>query len=217
MPPLFHKHPRLRRHDYTKGTYFVTFSTERRGEILGRIAGTGAEARMEFNDVGSIVEQCWNAIPEHHPNVRITAVQFMPDHVHAIVVLGENVDARGGSSGSAGETNVGVPSKSTQLSFAKASARDWVDGTSTREAIPDGGGEVQANTGRPKGPKRGSLGAIMAVFKSESTKRINVRRMADPPGRQFWKKGYNERVIREHNGEYGRIAQYIAENPKKWK
>jgi len=197
MPPLFHKHPRLRDHDYTRGTYFVTFSVERRGHILGRIVGAGAEARMEFNELGRIVEQCWNAIPEHHPNVLIPEVQFMPDHVHAIVVLGPKeaaVEAEGGDT-----------SKSTQ----------WVDGTGTKEALGDGDGEAEANTGRPKGPKRGSLGAIMAVFKSESTKRINALQCT--PGRQFWKKGYNERVIREHNGEYGRIAQYIAENPKKWK
>lgn len=183
MPPLFHKHPRLTGRDYTRGTYFVNFNTERRGEILGRIVGSGAEARMEFNDVGRIVERCWNAIPEHHPNVRIPEVQFMPDHVHAIVVLGGN------------GAEEGDPSKSTQ----------WVDGTGVGEKLG----------GRPKGPKRGSLGAIMAVFKSESTKRINT--LQGTPGRQFWKKGYNERVIREHGGEYGRIAQYITENPKNWK
>lgn len=71
MPPLFHKHPRLPGRDYTRGTYFVNFNTERRGEILGRIVATGPEARMEFNEVGRIVEHCWNAIPEHHPSVRI--------------------------------------------------------------------------------------------------------------------------------------------------
>jgi REP element-mobilizing transposase RayT len=55
----------------------------------------------------------------------------------------------------------------------------------------------------------------MAVFKSESTKRINALRRQ--PGRPFWKKGYYEHVIREYAGEYERIAQYIAENPMKWK
>ena len=188
MPPLFHKHPRLRDHDYTRGTFFVNFNTERRGDILGHIMGSGCEARMELNEVGHIVDECWNAIPEHHPNVRIPDVQFMPDHVHAILKLDPPED----ESKNAGEAEL---SKSTQ----------WVDGTGTEEKLG----------GRPKGPKRGSLGAIMAVFKSESTKRINA--LQGTPGRQFWKKGFNERVIREHYGEYGRIAQYIAENPKKWK
>ena len=194
MPPPFHKHPRLRGRDYTRGAFFVNVNTERRGDILGRIVGKGEGSRMELNDVGSIVEECWNAIPVHHPHVRIPEVQIMPDHVHAIMVLdlreeGDGMDA--------GEEEI---SKSTQ----------WVDGTGSYEAL----GDVNEKN-RPNGPKRGSLGAIMAVFKSESTKRINA--LLGTPGQQFWKKGFNERVIREHGGEYGRIVQYIAENPQNWK
>lgn len=40
---------------------------------------------------------------------------------------------------------------------------------------------------------------------------------AGKPGRRIWKKGFYERVIREYGGEYGRIAQYIVENPMKWR
>lgn len=29
--------------------------------------------------------------------------------------------------------------------------------------------------------------------------------------------GYHDHVICRHGGEYGRIAQYIAENPPKWR
>lgn len=89
----------------------------------------------------------------------------------------------------------------------------WVDGPDAEGML--GEGEAKALGGRPKGPKRGSLGAIIAVFKSESTKRINALR--GMPGRRIWKKGYYEHVIREGGGEYGRIARYIAENPQKWK
>lgn len=87
---------------------------------------------MEFNDVGRIVEQCWNAIPEHHPNVRIAEVQFMPDHVHAIMVLGGN--------GSEEKD----PSKSTQ----------WVDGTGAEEKL---GGEAQRAETRLVGCDHGGV------------------------------------------------------------
>jgi len=200
MPPIFHKHPRLRGRDYTRGTFFITISTARRGDILGRIVGPGAEARMELNEVGRIVDACFNAIPKHHPQARIAEMQLMPDHLHAILVL-EPKERTGWEAGA--EARGEERSKSTQ----------WVDGTGTQEAIV--GGDGNAGEGRPKGPKRGSLGAIVAVFKSESTKRINA--LLGIPGRQFWKKGYHEHVVREHGGEYGRIAQYIAENPRKWK
>jgi putative transposase len=187
MSPIFHKHPRLPDRDYTQGTYFVTFSSEQRGEVFGRIIGAGAHARMELNEAGQIVQECFKAIPEHYPHARIPEMQVMPDHLHAIVVLEGNVGAGVGN----GDRPVGEdPTKSTQ----------WVDGT----------GPSMTLGGRPKGPKRGSLGAIIAVFKSESTKRINT--LCGTPGRRIWKKGYHEHVIREYNLEYCRISWRIRGN-----
>jgi REP element-mobilizing transposase RayT len=68
---------------------------------------------------------------------------------------------------------------------------------------------------RPKGPAPGSLGAIIAAFKSVTTKRINSIR--GRTGATVWQDGYHERAIRRQGGEYGRIAQYIAENPANWR
>ncbi|MBK9759320.1 MAG: hypothetical protein IPO90_04935 [Flavobacteriales bacterium] len=68
---------------------------------------------------------------------------------------------------------------------------------------------------RPRGPVPGSLGAIIAAFKSETTKRIN--RLNRTMGQLLWQQGYYERAIRQQGGEYGRIAQYIAENPANWR
>ena len=69
--------------------------------------------------------------------------------------------------------------------------------------------------GRPNGPLRGSLGAIIGAFKSETTKRVNL--LNGTMGQQLWQPNYYERIIREYTGEYGRIARYIAENPQNWK
>ncbi len=65
------------------------------------------------------------------------------------------------------------------------------------------------------GPARGSLGAIIGSFKSETTRRAN--RLNGTLGRSLWQPNYHERVIREQTGEIWRIAQYIAENPMKWR
>lgn len=69
--------------------------------------------------------------------------------------------------------------------------------------------------GRANGPARGSLGAIIGAFKSETTRRVN--RLNGTPGSSLWQPNYHERVMREYNCERGRIAQYIAENPKNWR
>ncbi|MBL7952203.1 MAG: hypothetical protein JNM62_10835 [Flavobacteriales bacterium] len=87
----------------------------------------------------------------------------------------------------------------------------WVDATGALDddrAMDD----VPA---RPRGPVPGSLGAIIAAFKSETTKRIN--RLNGITGPRLWQPGYFERAIRQQGGEYGRIAQYIAENPANWR
>lgn len=68
---------------------------------------------------------------------------------------------------------------------------------------------------KANGPARGSLGAIIGSFKSETTRRVN--RLNGTPGRSLWQPNYHERVIREQTGEIWRIAHYIAENPKNWR
>lgn len=87
----------------------------------------------------------------------------------------------------------------------------WVDATGALDddrAIGD-------DPARPQGPVPGSLGAIIAAFKSETTKRIN--RLDGITGHRLWQPGYYERAIRQQGGEYGRIAQNIAENPANWR
>jgi REP element-mobilizing transposase RayT len=180
MAPIFHKHPRLPDRDYTRGAYFVTICATRRGDIFGRMVGTGGDARMELNEAGLIVLDRWNAIPEHHSGTRLDQLQIMPDHLHAILVLDPplGIDLSGSTHG--------------------------VDAT----RAPDQPGA------RPKGPAPGSLGAVIGAFKSVTTKRINaalVRRGS------VWQDGYHERAIRRQGNEYGRIAQYIAENPANWR
>lgn len=85
-------------------------------------------------------------------------------------------------------------------------------GPSTRRVDPtESDGPVRA---RPKGPRSGSLGAIIGAFKSETTLRVN--RAQATMGRRLWQLGFYDRIIRRDNGERGRITQYIAENPANW-
>ncbi len=86
-------------------------------------------------------------------------------------------------------------------------------------AMPTARPEAQiAENGRPvgiapTGPLSGSIGAIMAQFKSNVTKRINKFR--NNPGCPVWQKNYYERVIRNEN-ELSRAREYIVNNPMKW-
>jgi hypothetical protein len=65
----------------------------------------------------------------------------------------------------------------------------------------------------PTGPVSGSIGALMAQFKSRVTKRINTFR--NNPGCPVWQRNYYERVIR-NDDELSRAREYIVNNPMKW-
>jgi len=74
---------------------------------------------------------------------------------------------------------------------------------------PDG----RSPASSPNGPKHGSIGAIMAGFKSVTAKRIN--QMRGTPGTKVWQRNYHEHVIRDE-ASLNAIRQYIMGNPARW-
>jgi REP element-mobilizing transposase RayT len=65
----------------------------------------------------------------------------------------------------------------------------------------------------PRGPKPGSIGAIIGSFRSAVSNRINKIRRT--PGAKLWQRNYYEHIIRDEN-ELNRIRWYIKNNPLKW-
>ncbi|MDF7807285.1 hypothetical protein P4E94_07545 [Pontiellaceae bacterium B12219] len=68
---------RLKGHDYASGgTYFVTICAHR-------------EAGNIFADAAAkeVVQQCWQEIPAHFPQVELGEFVVMPDHVHGILSM----------------------------------------------------------------------------------------------------------------------------------
>ncbi|MCP4196400.1 MAG: transposase [Proteobacteria bacterium] len=64
-----------------------------------------------------------------------------------------------------------------------------------------------------RGPKSGSIGAIVGSFKSAVTKHLN--KMRGTPGAKVWHRNYYERIIRNEE-ELTRIREYMLENPLNW-
>lgn len=92
----------LRRSDYRDytlpGYYLLTLTIEGRRPLLGALAGcSDANAdspdapRIELTALGKAVEDEWRSIPDHYPQVVIIALQLMPDHLHAIIYVREQL------------------------------------------------------------------------------------------------------------------------------
>ncbi len=65
----------------------------------------------------------------------------------------------------------------------------------------------------PRGPKSRSIGAILAGFKSATTRRVNEHRPASRL--PLWQRNFYEHVIRDGKS-LDRIRRYIADNPSRW-
>jgi len=81
---------RLRDYDYTQsGAYFVTTCTYRRVCLFGEVL----QGCMQLNNHGQTVTTYWDDLVNHYPKVELDVFVGMPNHVHGIIVLPDNVGA----------------------------------------------------------------------------------------------------------------------------
>jgi REP element-mobilizing transposase RayT len=43
--------------------------------------------KMMPNKYGEILENCWNDLPNHYPNLKLDQFAVMPNHVHGIIII----------------------------------------------------------------------------------------------------------------------------------
>lgn len=73
---------RLRGYDYSQlGAYFVSICVQHRQCLFGTII----DRKMQLNEIGQIVFECWNRIPQHFSSVEIGEYVIMPNHIHGII------------------------------------------------------------------------------------------------------------------------------------
>ena len=153
---------RLKGYDYSQeGLYFITICVQDRECLFGKIVD---HPIMILNDAGKIADQCWLAIPQHFPDVVLHEYIVMPNHVHGIIEITNNVGAKNFS-----------PLRPPKPAM-------------------------------PRTPSR-TIGSIARGFK------IGVTKWFD---QSVWQRDYYEHIIRSTD-EYERIANYIINNPAKWR
>lgn len=190
---------RLKGYDYSQaGAYFVTIVAWQREMLFGEIVN----GEMKLNRYGNIVRDAWFDLKNHYRHVELGTFVIMPNHVHGIFILVDDV-GRGGSL-LTGETNEPMGKGE---SF-----------TSGRIILPDslnsGTVPLQNKQTRPYLiEKRHGLPEIIRAFKSFSARRINRLRRTD--GIPVWQRNYYEHIIRNER-EMDNIHRYIESNPFRW-
>ena len=87
-------------HDYTgRRMYMITMVTEGRKPLFGQVVGRSEAVepspevpRVVLSALGEAIEQIWLTISSHHPEVKVVALQIMPDHLHAILFVKKQME-----------------------------------------------------------------------------------------------------------------------------
>ncbi|HLU69400.1 MAG TPA: transposase [Fibrobacteria bacterium] len=187
---------RLRGHDYTApGIYYITICTHDRECLFGHIAN----GRLIPNIHGDIVREEWIGTPDIRPEIRLDEFVVMPNHLHAIIWIAENVpDSADAESGGAHGC---APNEHNTHAEAHDRAPNVYDA------------RKGAHSRAPLRRTNRSLGSFIAGFKSIVTKRINIAR--GTPGIPVWQRNYYERVVRDEQA-LRTIRRYIRDNPANW-
>jgi len=192
MNEFSRKVTRLADYDYTQaGGYFITMVAFQRERLFGEVV----DGSMTLNDLGRIVEDCWEEIPMHFPQVTVDAFVVMPNHVHGILFIHEDVI---GARVLAGATHGRGRSEISLVGATHGGGRGEIYLAPTRST-------------RPQGYARGSLGAIVANFKAAVTRRAGRELNSG----NIWQRNFYEHILRNQT-DYEQKSGYIIQNPEDW-
>ena len=87
-------------HDYRgRMMYMLTMVVEGRRPLFGRVTGCSDAPEgspeapcMELSELGHQVSDEWWGIPRYYPEIEIIALQMMPDHLHGILFVREQME-----------------------------------------------------------------------------------------------------------------------------
>ena len=141
-------------HDYeARQMYLITITVEGRRPLLGRVVGNPEAAEgtpdaphIELSPLGKAVEQQWMAISHYHPEVKVVALQMMPDHLHSILFVKERMPQ-----------HLGHIIKGFKASTNKEYRRLIAPAPSTAVPVVSSAATPSQRTGRPKPDRKHGL------------------------------------------------------------
>ena len=79
---------RLKDYDYSRnGAYFVTICTKNSRHLFGSIV----DQKLIPNRQAEVVTECWLDLPAHYTNCVLDKFIIMPNHVHGIIIMDNEI------------------------------------------------------------------------------------------------------------------------------
>ena len=196
-------------HDYHgKGTYMLTLVVEGRMPLLGKLwgrvdarPGDGDAPKVMLSELGiAIAKEEIPKIHEYYPQVEVWRVCIMPDHIHLIVRVKE--DLRGGQA----MESLGTEARGRQASALAKGANQALAGEN--EA-----GSIGMTAKREK--EMGSLGMVIKGFKMGCNKAYwRIYGMNTTARKGLFELGYNDKVLL-HERQLEGWKKYLDDNPRR--
>ena len=97
--PELGRHQSMKRrhdhHDYQSPCiYMITLAIKGRHPLLGAVCcpdDSHPQPWFKPSPLGEHITACWREIPQYYPQVRLLALQLMPDHLHGIIQVTERL------------------------------------------------------------------------------------------------------------------------------
>ena len=192
-------------HDYTeRRMYMITLEVEGRRPVFGRLVGNAFapkgsidEPRIELTALGQAVQSEWMGIHDYYPQIEVMAVQLMPDHMHGILFVREQLPVHLGQVISGFKAGC---RKAEKALMAAAEPQATEKTAKAMEGAPQATGKralsSQQETALPFQSARGSLQAPTLAY------------------RPLFAKGYNDLILRSYE-ELGAWQNYLRDNPRR--
>jgi putative transposase len=199
-PKIHHRRSiRLKGYDYSKaGAYFITICCHDMRNRFGEITFDEEKCRsiMELSELGKIAYEEWAKIPDRFPNIELDTFQIMPNHMHAIFLI---------SPPSVPSTLAVDPPEKNKNIASEKNLEIWAG------ASPAQTGEWQV-----KSCTSPTVGEIVGAYKSlVATSCLKIFIETNKMMGKLWHRNYYEIIIRDVYA-YGKISDYIINNPAKW-
>ena len=192
-------------HDYSeRRMYMITLEVEGRRPVFGRLVGNAFapkgskdEPRIELTALGQAVQSEWMGIHDYYPQIEVMAVQMMPDHMHGILFVREQLPVHLGQVISGFKAGC---RKAEKALMAAAEPQPTEKTAKAMEGAPQATGKralsSQQETALPFQSARGSLQAPTQAY------------------RPLFAKGYNDLILRSYD-ELSAWQNYLRDNPRR--
>jgi REP element-mobilizing transposase RayT len=235
IPYIRHRRSiRLRQYDYSReGSYFVTLCSHHRLPLFGQIVG----GKMQLNNIGLIIQKCWNDIPLHFPDVVLREFIIMPNHIHGIInivkshtrtnnachvtIQPPHVGARFIAPNCPMPENVISPAHHTSENIIAPNPHASPQNMRSTDCavVWENKGAINRAPTRKVGGFSGmknpmlrtDLARVIRWYKGRTTFECRETRNL-----RIWQRNYYEHIIRNPR-DYFHIAKYINANPVEWR